>query len=309
VVASVLLDAGAGADWAYRDQECGQVFVRSEGLAVASFDLFVRGGLSSDPEDPYRVDAEGVGKLTEDALAGAFQVSEANPLTGLAGRVSLLQSLGSALCAQPEIFGEHRPRAGHLVDYFADQMESGASVRADAVLRTLLDSLASIWPSGSQLFDTNMGDVGWHPRAGGVGLSAGYVPFHKLSQWLTYSLIEPLEVAGVAVADLDALTGLPEYRNGGLLVDGGVLSPRYADITRVEHAFDSEVVVEWRALTVALLDRLRDEVAKELEIDRENFPLARVLQGGTWQAGRELARERRGDGGPPIRVRSDGTVF
>ena len=55
------------------------------------------------------------------------------------------------------------------------------------------------------------------------------MPFHKLSQWLTYSLLEPFEWAGVTVTGLDALTGLPEYRNGGLLLDTGVLRLRDPD--------------------------------------------------------------------------------
>jgi hypothetical protein len=52
------------------------------------------------------------------------------------------------------------------------------------------------------------------------------MPFHKLSQWLTYSLLEPFEWAGVPVHGLDALTGLPEYRNGGLLLDAACCSPK-----------------------------------------------------------------------------------
>jgi hypothetical protein len=38
------------------------------------------------------------------------------------------------------------------------------------------------------------------------------------------------------------------------------------------------------------------------------LPLARILEGGTWAAGRRLADERRG-GASPIRVESDGTVM
>ena len=69
-----------------------------------------------------------------------------------------------------------------------------------------------------------LGDCWRHPAAGAAdGLSRGWMPFHKLSQWLTYSLLEPFEWAGVQVDGLDALTGLPEYRNGGLLLDAGVL--------------------------------------------------------------------------------------
>jgi hypothetical protein len=60
---------------------------------------------------------------------------------------------------------------------------------------------------------------------------------------------------------------------------------------------------------VALRDEIAPLVAMRLGLASENFPLARVLEGGTWAAGRLIARERRSDGGPPIRISSDGTVF
>src|SRR5207302_1643652 len=74
------------------------------------------------------------------------------------------------------------------------------------------------------------------------------------------------------------------------------------------HAPDSAVVVEWRALTVALLDRLAPMVAACLGLGPTELPLIRMLEGGTWAAGREQAVARRG-GAPPIRVATDGTLF
>jgi len=139
--------------------------------------------------------------------------------------------------------------------------------------------------------------------------ASGLVPLHKLSQWLAYSLIEPLQAAGIEVVDINGLTGLAEYRNGGLLVDTGVLQLRDWTEAQVEHGVASTLVVEWRALTVALLDRLADRVRARLGRDAASFPLAKVLQGGTWAAGRQIARARRPDGSPPIKVVSDGTVF
>jgi hypothetical protein len=137
----------------------------------------------------------------------------------------------------------------------------------------------------------------------------GLVPFHKLSQWLTYSLVEPLEQAGLRVTGLGALTGLAEYRNGGLFVDDGVLAPRQPDAFETRHPVGGPFVVEWRGLTVALLDRTAALVRARLGLDEEALPLAKVLEGGTWAAGRQAARERRPDGGPPFIVESDGTVF
>ena len=119
------------------------------------------------------------------------------------------------------------------------------------------------------------------------------MPLHKLSQWLAYSLIEPLQWAGIEVTDIDGLTGLAEYRNGGLFIDTGVLTLRDPAAAQREHDVDSELVVEWRALTVALLDRLAEIVRARLNMDRETLPLAKILQGGTWAAGRNIARQLR----------------
>jgi hypothetical protein len=59
---------------------------------------------------------------------------------------------------------------------------------------------------------------------------------------------------------------------------------------------------------VALLDELAGAVRRELSRSEEQLPLACVLEGGTWAAGRELAQRTRG-GLPPLQVHSDGTVF
>ena len=110
------------------------------------------------------------------------------------------------------------------------------------------------------------------------------------------------------MSDLDALTALPEYRNGGLLIDMGVLTPRLESALSRPYQVSDALVVEWRALTVALLDKLADLIRQRLGRDRTALPLANILEGGTWRAGRQLAFERRG-GLSPVQVQSDGTVF
>ena len=75
------------------------------------------------------------------------------------------------------------------------------------------------------------------------------------------------------------------------------------------HTPDAEIIVEWRALTVALLDRVAAHVRDLLGLSAQAYPLAKVLEGGTWRAGRRIARAKRGDGSPPLRLVSDGTVF
>jgi len=288
-VVSVLLDAGAGGLWSYREAATGKSFMRSEGLAVASFNMFANGAFSRDSKnDPLRVDAERLARLTPNELAMGFQVRGHNSLLGLEGRAGLLRKLGDV--------GLERP--GALFDLLA----SGPEVKAEAILAVLLDKLQAIWPSRLELDGVPLGDVWRHP-------TVGLVPFHKLSQWMSYSLVEPLEGAGLKVVELDALTGLPEYRNGGLLVDAGALRPKQKLLLEKVFAPGDEAIVEWRALTVALLDRVAEHVRKHLGMDAKSLPLVKVLEAGTWFAGRALAAERRKDGGPPISVESDGTVF
>jgi hypothetical protein len=286
-VVSVLLDAGAGAAWSYREPGTGETYARSEGLGVASFHMFANGAFSRDPGgDPLRVDAERLAALTPIDIALGFQVKAHNPLVGLEGRADLLRKLGGV--------GLERP--GALLDVIAPESDrDGGTVKAATILAAVLDRLSPIWPSP-------MGDVWRHP-------AIGWVPFHKLSQWLSYSLVEPIEGAGLAVVELDELTGLPEYRNGGLLVDAGALRPRQSRLLADTFRAGDEPIVEWRALTVALLDQVADHVRVHLGLDARRLPLVKVLEAGTWFAGRLLAAERRPDGGPPIAVESDGTVF
>lgn len=183
------------------------------------------------------------------------------------------------------------------------------------------------------------------------------VPFHKLTQWLCYSLLEPLQrVLHVAIDGEALLTGLPEYRNGGLLVDFGVLqlktqhqlrglanlsaqchtnsrasecvnnstmtpglgkNPGHGTGTCVEDecvplfAPEDEVIVQWRALTVCLLDDIAMKLRARLGVaSSEDLSLAKILEAGTWKAGRRIAAIKRPiSKTPPINIISDGTVF
>ncbi|MFC4171866.1 URC4/urg3 family protein [Microvirga sp. GCM10011540] len=308
-IVSVLLDAGAGAQWRYEEGRTGETYIRSEGLAVASFDMFIGGAFSSRPEDPFRVDADVLLTLAPDDLASGFQVTQDNPLIGVEGRASLLNRLGRVVATNPDIFGQHDdPRPGGLFDVIAETAE-GDTIRATSILDALLDHLGPIWPGRITLGGVDLGDTWRHPLVEAPDVTKGLVPFHKLSQWLAYSLIEPLEWAGYTVVEVDGLTGLPEYRNGGLFLDSGVLALKDPADAERSHTVDSTLVVEWRALTVALLDRIADPIRSRLGFKAEDFPLAKVLEGGTWATGRRLARERRQDGSPPLTIISDGTVF
>jgi Protein of unknown function (DUF1688) len=324
-VVSVLLDAGAGPDWRYTESDGltpePTVLSRSEGLGVASFNAFLRGAFSASPTDPLRADASALEKIDVAALKAIFQVTSSNPMVGLEGRAGLLTRLGATLRkaahgsdahARPALLYERLSHGG-----------TQTSTSATEVLGEVLRTLGPIWTSGRNVQGLPAGDVWPHRWAGAaVGnagggaaegaqdpTTGGWVPFHKLSQWLTYSLLEPLQWSGMQVTGLDALTGLPEYRNGGLLLDAGLIVPRNPrDLSRTWKPQD-DFIVEWRALTVALLDEVAAAVRTRLGKTAQEMPLACILEGGTWAAGREIAAEQRANGGPPLKIESDGTIF
>jgi hypothetical protein len=243
--------------------------------------------------------------LKTDTLAEGFQVSEGNPLAGLEGRAGLLRRLGAQVEVRPDLFGG---RPGGLFDVLASRA-NGGPLPAPAILELLLEALGPIWADRLEIGGTPLGDCWRHPALRRDDATDGLVPLHKLSQWLSYSLIEPLQEAGIDVVEIDGLTGLAEYRNGGLFVDTGVLALADPDDAGRSHHVSAPLIVAWRAMTVALLDRMAPLVRERLGVSAEDFPLARMLEGGSWAAGRRIAAQLRPGGGPPFDIISDGTVF
>lgn len=311
VITSVLLDAGAGSGWSYFEESSGQTFNRSEGLGVASYHLFCSGAFSNaqssdlhSQRNLFRADHEGLKDFTADQLKEYFQVTEKNPLIGVEGRVQLLNNLGRAV-QNKMMFKNGRP--GNILDYLIEKY--GKTLSAPDILRAVLDGFGAIWPGRLVSGKVNLGDVWRHSKLGEEGSFESLVPIHKLSQWMTYSLIEPICAAGFDVINVDQLTGLAEYRNGGLMLDMGLLSLKNPLDAEKTWTPDSDLIIEWRALTLLMLDQIGAEVQKAIGKTAQEFPLAKVLEGGTWWAGRSIAKEKRAGGGPPLHIKSDGTVF
>jgi hypothetical protein len=300
VITSVLLDAGAGKDWKF-DEE-GKSFNRSEGLAVASFHLFMNGAFSKT-NGPV-ADDEGLLSFSNEALEKGFQVTGDNPLVGVDGRVNLLKRLGEAVYSNNEFFPKGRP--GSIVDYLVTK--HGNSFEVQDVLDAVLRGLGPIWPGRIMADNVNLGDVWHYSPLGELGMDS-VVCFHKLSQWLTYSLVTPMIEAGLDITGAEKLTGLAEYRNGGLFFDMGVIQFRDEKNLEIAHKPSSDLVIEWRALTIQLLDQMGEMVQNKLNKTPDEFPLAKVLEGGTWWAGRRIAAQKRPDLSTPIKLDSDGTVF
>jgi hypothetical protein len=303
VITSVLLDAGAGAAWNYFDREGNQTLARSEGLGVASLSMFIAGAMSSDKKS-FRADKMGLRDISSNDLEQHFQVTPENPLVGVEGRVKLLNNLAKAL-ENKQIFKDGRP--GNILDYMMNRY--GSTFAAPELLRAVLDGLGPIWPGRLDSNGVNLGDVWRYSKLLQTPVMAALVPFHKLSQWMTYSLIEPIVEAGVEVTDVEGMTGLAEYRNGGLILDSGLITLKNEADQEKTWTPDADLIIEWRALTIHLLDVIGSGVQKALGKKPSEFPLAKVLEGGTWWAGRFLAQEKRAGGTPPLNIDSDGTVF
>src|SRR5262249_45561076 len=104
-ITSVLLDAGAGSGWHYRDGRIdGLVAARSEGLALGGLRWLEPGGLSDRPHDPLRADAAALCRVDGQAIDHAFQSTSENPLQGAHGRAALLNRLGRAVQERPDLF-------------------------------------------------------------------------------------------------------------------------------------------------------------------------------------------------------------
>lgn len=355
---SVLLDAGAGTKWSYKSVENGRVYRRSEGIAVATLDMFKTGLFSGSPANKYQVDKEGLRQLTVEKLAQGLQSTPGNEMAGLEGRAQLLIRLSEAL-NNTEYFGEDG-RPGNMLDHILSHPSTQASsviiVPLTVLWNVLMDGLAPIWPpSRTAINGVSLGDA-WpcssmpqpaqsptsptfSPFPNTTGQSNGIapwesiLPFHKLTQWLTYSLMQPMQsIMKIQFAGQELLTGLPEYRNGGLFIDMGVMTLKPEDQERgLQHYAEycqrtgtkavevapmfepsDDVIVEWRGATVGFLDMLALEVNRVLkaELAGGELSLAQVLEAGSWKGGREIAEvSRPNTKEPPILIDSDGTVF
>lgn len=313
--------------------------------------MFTKGAFSSSAKTPCRVDgitlsfnvlivlARGLLGVTLEQLAEAFQHNpQTNKLEGLEGRWTLLNRLAFAMNAHPEYFKPvdgKEARPGYLYDYLFKHpdvkldYQNRHVVHISLLWDIIVHGLGSVWPESRTKFNgISLGDV-WPAdllKVEGQNEDESLVTFHKLSQWLTYSLLEPLEsLGGLCFEGKSLMTGLPEYRNGGLFVDLGVLTLSDAakergfayganlkandQDTPIFEVYD-QVIVEWRAITVILLDIVAKEVPGKFNLTSIDMPLANVLEGGSWKAGREIAAKLRPKTrGPPVQISSDGTVF
>lgn len=202
----------------------------------------------------------------------------------------------------------------YLLAHPTTQATSVPVVLLPTLWSVLMDGLAPIWPaSRTAIGGVSLGDA-WPlstmPTSPTTKDWETIVPFHKLTQWLCYSLMQPMtKIMHIHFAGAELMTGLPEYRNGGLFIDTGVLTLKPADEKRGLKRFEAEgskngktvmevvpmftpeddVVVEWRAVTVGFLDLLLDEVNLLLGLQgNDQLSLVQMLEAGSWKVSSSL---------------------
>ena len=301
-IVSVLLDAGAGPQWQYRDRRNRAEHrpLRRLGARkprdVCRRRFLVRSERSAAGR---RRRAGAACRRRARARLSGHDIQSA----GRGRRPRAICCAGSAtlIASKPDVFGRKTRRGRAACSIILPRWPVAAAFPRRHILAELLRHLGPIWPSRLTLGGVPLGDCWRHPSLTTADATNGLVPLHKLSQWLAYSLIEPLQWSGIAVTDIDGLTGLSEYRNGGLFVDLRRVAASRSGRCRARVTMSPRaLVVEWRALTVALLDKLADEMRRRLGMDAKPCRLPKC-----WKAapGRPDASSR-GKSAPTARRRS-----
>ena len=303
---SILLEGFSGLRWRYREEK--KDYSRWEGQLIACFRMFLEGLFSSDKNKTLRVDAAKLLSLSLEDLENGLQSGDNNPLIGLEQRLQTLVQLGGILKKNPTLFGSENPRFGNILHFFLEQASChNNSLSCQEIFQTLQKCLRGLWPGAVEMAGVNLGDTWIYPPFG-TGKEA-LIPFHRHSQWLCFSFLEPLVENGLFMTNSKELTGLADFRNGGMMLDSGLLEFKDPHLKQKIHHIDDGVIVEWRALTLVLLDELAPLVAEKLGKSPLEFPLAKVLEGGIWWAAKILAQKLREDASPPLKIAHNGFLF
>ncbi len=335
---SVLLDAGAGDSWLYKTKD-GFKIGRSEGIAIASYYMFINGKFSNDDSKPYQINGDKLINFKNNDLIDGFQINNNNnQFIGIEGRCELIRNLGKSLNSKDnENYFGYDHRGGNLIDYLiklSTENDNNGEIDLNDLWDLLMYSLTRIWPEGrTKLNNKSLGDS-WHIKVLKEDKKQeeweDIVTFHKLTQWLCYSLIVPIKkILNLKIKNESLQTGLPEYRNGGLLIDFKIINLKSNILKKgFENSSiflnekneynlptfkpNDDIIIEWRSITIGFLDYLLPLVNESLGVNGtiNELSLPQLLEAGSWKAGREIAKKLRPNtGGPPINLYSDGTVF
>ena len=297
------LETGGNGSWKYYDSLSDKFLTRTEALATATLRLFQNGFFSSEPHTPLRVDTHRLRSISDSELADAFQISHDNQmLGGIGAKHQRLAALADYLECQTEFLDRTATRPGNILNVF-----SPSNIPLEPLFSFLAKSLTTIWP-GNLNNGSPLGDAWPHRALDSDPVLQGIAPIHRITQWLHYAIAPALTDYGFTPISTIELTGLPGYRNTGLLVDVGVIIPRNPALFSSPHLLGDEAIVELRCLTISAMDRVLLSIHQHHNLSHDSCPMAK-LNGLFWHAGRTKAAELRPDGSPPFVVKDQGVPF
>jgi uncharacterized protein DUF1688 len=292
--------------WVFEDLMTGTEATGTQASALAAFHMFAAGSFSSDMSDPYRVDAGSLIRMDIGELADALQWDPQNDAGLLEDMQRHLKRLGEALALRPDLFSEGDvTRPGLLATRLAKQ--SSSAVDAAIALDRFLEALAPVWDGGAVSGEIALGDCFAHSQFPEVDLEQ-LIPFHLAAQEIVYSLVEPFAWAGWAVSGLENLSAPADQAHVALFSQAGVLSARQPD----EKLTGSEALnrmIELRATSMALTDKLADMLCAKLQVTSDQLPLSCVLEGGTSRAGARILQQNEGEAKKLGQILDPGSVF
>jgi Protein of unknown function (DUF1688) len=293
-------------NWVFEDRMTATQAEGMQASALAAFHMFASGSFSSDMSDPYRVDAETLIRMDLGELADALQWNLQRDAGMLEDMQRHLKRLGEALALRPDLFSEGDvTRPGLLATRLAKQ--SSSAVDAGIALDRLLESLAPVWDGGAVSGEIALGDCFAHSQFPGSDLEQLF-PFHLTAQEIVYSLVEPFAWAGWEVSGLEVLSAPADLPHVALFSQAGVLNAR----RREEKLSGSEALdcmIELRAISMALTDKLADMLCAKLQVTPDQLPLSCVLEGGTSRAGAQILQQNETEAKKLGQLLNPGSVF
>ncbi|WFE89280.1 DUF1688 family protein [Roseibium porphyridii] len=270
-------------NWVFEDPMTGSKVAGDDALALAAFHMFASGSFSGEMTDPYRVDAETLVRLDLNELTSGLQWDRDADQELLSAMQAHLKRFGEAMALRPDLFSEGNvTRPGVLALRLAGEADAG--IDASKLLDNLLETFAPVWDGGAKAGDVGLGDS-FDYTGKSAGSETTTVPFHLCAQEMVYSLVEPFAWAGFEVTGLQDLTPPSDLAHAALFVQTGVLAISSENDEALPEETKTDRMVELRAVSAALADKLADRLRSELDVSADQVPLTCILEGGTRRAG------------------------
>ena len=250
------------------------------------------------------LDAPGIRR----ALAGDGAVAIPDALMAKlaeGGRRQRLEQLAAGLERAPDQLGLDGRFGSLLEGLVAESAGSGGigdstgQIPAQLLVDRLAPLIDPITASTVRIGGSLAGDVWRHPLAWAEDRSRELVPFHSLLLALVLDLVEPLEEASAPLADLDQLPVPADRVLAAQMLRLGLVRSRHPAVARLRHPPGSDIVVELRALSVALCERLADRLRAELGRTAHDLPVVQIVEPLA-----QLAMKWREAPGPGIAINS-----